>query len=191
VKAAERIAYVGVGSNLDPETNIVSVARRLTDEVRLLAVSTFYWTAAVGGAGQARFLNGAFAIGTVLPPAGLKLLLRRIEAEFGRVRGADRNAPRPIDLDILVYDDVIVEEGEVRLPHPEIEERAFLAVPLLELAPGIVLPGRPGPLAQCAVARATAGLDPAPGFTARLRAAVARARLTHAEERGNGQDPSC
>jgi len=187
----ERVAYLGVGSNIDPEANIISAARRLEDEMHLLSVSTFYWTAPVSGVGQSRFLNGAFAVGTALAPLTLRRTLREVEAEFGRVRSDDPHAARTLDLDILVYDDLVLEEGELRLPHPGIERYAFVAVPLLELAPGIVLPGRRTRLAEHPVVRAGAGLDADAEFTARLRGAVARARLAHAEGRGDGQGPSC
>ena len=146
------VAYVGLGSNLSPEANIPRALESLAKGVRLDALSTFRRTAPVGPAGQPPFVNGVARIRTDLAPRPFKFeVLRGIEARLGRRRGADKYAPRPIDLDLLLYGDLVVSEPDLVLPDPELRTRPFLAAALLELAPGLVLPvaGSPGePLAE-------------------------------------------
>jgi 2-amino-4-hydroxy-6-hydroxymethyldihydropteridine diphosphokinase len=135
----ERV-FVGVGSNIDPEANVRRALGLLAREVRVRAVSTFYRTPAIGDPGGPPFLDGVIEVSTTLPPRALKMdVLRRIEADLGRRRGPDRNAPRPIDLDLLLYGDRVEKDGLV-LPDPDITERPFLALALFELAPCLVLP---------------------------------------------------
>jgi dihydroneopterin aldolase/2-amino-4-hydroxy-6-hydroxymethyldihydropteridine diphosphokinase len=132
-------AYVALGSNIDPEANVRSAVRLLAARERVLAVSTFYWTEAIPP-GAPAFINGALALETRRRPRDLKLeVLRDIEARLGRIRTPDRNAPRPIDCDLLVYDDEVASEPDLALPSPDIEERAFVATPLFEIAPDLVL----------------------------------------------------
>src|SRR3990170_4754101 len=112
-------AFVAVGSNIDPETNVRRALLLLAREVRLLGISTFYQTKPIDRPDQPPFYNGVIEIETELPPGELKhSLLRRIERELGRVRTEDKHAPRAIDLDLLLYDDVTLEEEGLRLPDP-------------------------------------------------------------------------
>lgn len=155
-------AYIAVGSNIDPEHNVAAALERLGRRQRILAVSTFYWTPALGAAGAdapapaapaADFLNGVVAIETWLEPAELKRsVLQEIENELGRRRGPDRHAPRTIDLDLVLQGERVVSSEELTLPSPEILERPFVGLPLLELEPDLVLPGS-GPGAGPAAAR--------------------------------------
>jgi dihydroneopterin aldolase/2-amino-4-hydroxy-6-hydroxymethyldihydropteridine diphosphokinase len=143
-------AYVALGSNVDPEANVRAAVRLLAARERVLAASTFYWTEAIPP-GNPEFINGALALETRRRPLDLKLdVLRDIEARLGRIRTADRNAPRPIDCDLLAYGDEVASEpvGEgphqttrpgLALPSPDIEKRAFVAIPLLEIAPDLIL----------------------------------------------------
>jgi 2-amino-4-hydroxy-6-hydroxymethyldihydropteridine diphosphokinase len=146
------LAYIGLGSNVSPQANIPRALELLSQAVRLSALSTFYRTAPVGPSGQPPFVNGVAQVRTDLPPRPLKFeVLRRIEAALGRRRGPDKYAPRPIDLDVLLYGDLIVDEPDLVLPDPDLRTRPFLAAALLELAPAMVLPvaGSPGePLAE-------------------------------------------
>jgi 2-amino-4-hydroxy-6-hydroxymethyldihydropteridine diphosphokinase len=125
---------------------------RLAESVELTGISSFYRTAPVGPAGQPPFLNGVAQVRTDISPRALKFeVLRPIEAALGRRRGPDKYAPRPIDLDILLYGDLVVSEPDLVLPDPDLCERTFLAAALRELAPGLVPPisGTPGePLAE-------------------------------------------
>ncbi len=165
--------YLGVGSNLEPEANIPRALDLLRWLVRVDGISTFYRTDPVGPAGsegRPRFVNGVLGGRTRLTPAKLKAGLRRIEADLGRRRTADRYAPRTIDLDILLYDN-LVQAGDVTVPDPAIQERPFLAVPLAELEPGLVLPGSGRRISEVAAALAAeaAKMEPLPSFTTSLR----------------------
>ncbi len=162
-------AFIGVGANLDPEAHILQALRRLRALVRLERLSTFYRTPPLTHPAQPPFINGVVEVETDFTPHGLKYdVLREIEAELGRERGGDRYAPRPIDLDLLLYDQLVLDEDGVRLPDPEIPRRAFIAIPLCELAPALKLPDTGLPICQAAAALSTVGLTPLPDFTAAL-----------------------
>ncbi len=135
-------AYVGIGSNVEPEKNIPSSLRALSEHSRLTGVSTFYLTRTLGSGDDPPFYNGAARVETDLPPREFKFdVLKKIEDDLGRVRGRDRYAPRTIDLDLVLYDSLVVREPGLVLPDPDVVTRAFLAMPLLELDPSLVLPG--------------------------------------------------
>ena len=135
-------AFLGVGSNIDPMDNVPRAIRLLGQQVHILAISTFYRTKALGPTEYPSFINGVIEIETEVPALDLKYgLLRPIERELGRHRSSDRNAPRTIDLDLLVYGEQSIHSQELVLPAPEIAERSFLAIPLSELAPDLIPPG--------------------------------------------------
>lgn len=162
-------AYVAVGSNIEPEQNIVKALDRLQERVPVTAVSTVYRTEPVGRLEQPAFLNGVWKILTPLPPRTLKFeVLRLIEAALGRVRSEDRYAPRTIDLDVLLYGNAVIHEPDLEIPDPDLRQRPFLAAALLELAPGLVLPDTGEALHELVKAQA-AGVKPAVEFTKRLR----------------------
>ena len=166
----EHLVFVGIGSNIDPEENIACALERLSRQTAIEAVSTFYRTAPVGRPEQPPFLNGAARLRTTLDAATLKSeVLCGIESALGRVRTADACAPRTIDLDILLFDSAIIEEPGLRVPDPGIRERPFVAVPLLELVPDLVLPDTGEKLAGLSCARRREGLIPADAFTESLR----------------------
>jgi 2-amino-4-hydroxy-6-hydroxymethyldihydropteridine diphosphokinase len=135
-------AYLSLGSNIDPERNIEAALKRLADHGPVLAVSTIWETAPVGFTAQANFLNGAVVIETELSAAELKhQVLRSIEDELGRVRdAANKNGPRTIDLDIILFNEAVLEVDGKPIPSPELLERAFVALPLAEIAPDYVHP---------------------------------------------------
>jgi 2-amino-4-hydroxy-6-hydroxymethyldihydropteridine diphosphokinase len=150
--------FIGIGSNIDPEKNIRQALRRLAQAVRLTAISTFYREPALERPREPAFYNGVVAVETDSPPARLKQdLLRKIETDLGRHRSSDKFASRPIDLDLLLYDDCVISDDELTLPDPDILERAFVAIPLCELAPDLMLPGFGLPV--CRVADRFAGED--------------------------------
>jgi 2-amino-4-hydroxy-6-hydroxymethyldihydropteridine diphosphokinase len=137
-------AYVGLGANLGKKEETLRQAVALlaaADGVDVLAVSELRETDPVGVVDQPRFLNGAVAIETTLPPRELLDSLLRIERELGRVRGEERWGPRTVDLDLLLYGDQIVDEPGLRVPHPRIHERRFVLEPLAELDPELEIPG--------------------------------------------------
>jgi 2-amino-4-hydroxy-6-hydroxymethyldihydropteridine diphosphokinase len=142
-------AFIGVGSNIEPAKNVQAAIRLLTARARIVAISTVYSTEPEGRPCQPPFYNCVVEIRTDAPPAVLKEeLLRRIEADLGRVRTEDRFAPRPIDLDLILYDDLVLETDDITLPAPEIAHRSFLVMALCELAPELVLPGSHLPLTR-------------------------------------------
>ena len=149
------VAYVGLGANIGPrEVTLLRAVDLLAeaDDVEVLAVSQLRETDPVGMVNQPRFLNGAARIDTSLPPRMLLELLLRIEQCLGRVR-EERWGPRTVDLDLLVYGDVTVDEPGLRVPHPRLHERRFALEPLAELDPELVVPG------LGAVSSALAALD--------------------------------
>jgi dihydroneopterin aldolase/2-amino-4-hydroxy-6-hydroxymethyldihydropteridine diphosphokinase len=134
--------FIGVGSNIDPEQNVLRALQMLGREARIVAISTFYRTEPEKRPEQPQFVNGVVEIHTDVPPEVLKRdVLRRIEHDLGRRRSEDAYAARTIDLDILVYDDIVSETDDMRIPDPDIADRPFLAIPLYELAPQLILPG--------------------------------------------------
>lgn len=134
--------FISMGSNLGDR---VEMLRRGLDELdqlgetQVVRLSSIYDTEPVGEVDQPRFLNAVVMIETELEPRVLLWNLLLIERRLGRVR-TRRWGPRPLDLDILVYDDVVVDEPDLTIPHPLMHERAFVLVPLAELAPGLVHP---------------------------------------------------
>jgi len=166
-------AFVSVGSNIEPEANIEEALRRLASRVQVVGVSTFYHSEPVGPPGQPPFLNGVVEVRTDLPARDLKFgVLRRIEAELGRVRTADTYAPRRIDLDLLIYDECVTASRELTLPDPDITSRPFLAVPLGELAPDLVLPGDGRTMGEVAAEHAGHGMSQAAAYSAKVRESV-------------------
>jgi 2-amino-4-hydroxy-6-hydroxymethyldihydropteridine diphosphokinase len=137
------IAYLGLGSNLgDRRANLDAAVRRLRAEpgLRVVAVSGKYETAPVDcPPGSGDYLNAAVAVETDRTPHELIKLLLRIEHQFGRIRTGP-NSPRTLDLDLLLYDDRVINSPELIVPHPRLHERAFVLVPLGEIAAGAVHP---------------------------------------------------
>jgi 2-amino-4-hydroxy-6-hydroxymethyldihydropteridine diphosphokinase len=166
-------AYIALGSNIDPEGNLLAALRLLCRRARLIALSAFYRTPALDRPEQPPFYNGVAAVDTDLSPHELKFgVLRAIESELGRQRTDDRFAARPIDLDLVLYGDLVLCEADFCLPDPELLRRPFLAHPLLELAPDLVLPGTSLTLREAAARLSRLDLEPLPEYTARVRREV-------------------
>lgn len=138
------LAYVGLGANLgDRETTIRRAVELLDAEpgIRVAAVSSLRETEPVGPVDQPRFLNGACAVVTELSAWDLLARMLAIERELGRDRRAGlRFGPRPIDLDLLLYGEEVVEEPGLNVPHPRLAERRFALEPLAELDAELALP---------------------------------------------------
>ena len=163
-------AFIGVGSNIEPERNIRDALRRLAESVRIVSVSTFYQEPAIGRLEDPDFYNGVIAIETDLPPRILKNdLLRGIEAAVGRRRNGDKYGPRPIDLDLLLYGDVVLSSPDLTLPDPDIFKRAFIAIPLQEIEPDLVLPDSGLPIGRVVEELPPHPMQPLPEFTGQLR----------------------
>lgn len=136
------LAYVGLGGNLgDARARILEAFSALAriPQTRLLRRSRLYRTRPWGIAGQPDFVNAAAELDTRLAPRELLDALLAIERAHGRVRDADRWGPRTLDLDLLACGDLRVDEPGLALPHPRIGERAFVLLPLAELAPQLRL----------------------------------------------------
>ena len=137
-------AYVGLGSNLQGPTRQLENAFELLAGIprtRLIRKSSLYCSAPFGGVEQPDFINAAAALMTRLAAAELLRELQRIEDEQGRERGDVRWGPRILDLDLLVYSDQKIDEQNLIIPHPGIGERNFVLLPLVEVAPGLNIPG--------------------------------------------------
>ncbi len=138
------LAYVGVGSNLDGPQRQVAQALGELDGIpgtRVVKRSSLYRSAPVGYAAQPEFVNAVAALDTTLDPEALLGELQAIEARHGRSRSFP-NAPRSLDLDLLLYGEAEQHTARLTLPHPRMHERAFVLKPLLELEPEIAIPGR-------------------------------------------------
>ena len=154
------LAYIGLGSNLptrfgDPEATIRYAVGllELGPGIDVVAISTLRETDPVGLEDQPQFVNGAAALETTFEPQLLLYRLLAVERQLGRERDGPRFGPRTIDLDLLLYDDLVLDEPGLTLPHPRLHERRFALEPLAELAPDLVVPGH-GPVREL-----LAGLD--------------------------------
>ena len=132
--------YLGLGSNMgNRQRNLDMALDLLSQRLRVEQVSSIYDTEPVGNINQPRFLNLVCQVYTRLAPIELLALAKGIESKLGRAPGK-ANAPRPIDMDILFYGDQIIETPELVIPHPRLTERAFVLIPLAEIAPDLVHP---------------------------------------------------
>jgi 2-amino-4-hydroxy-6-hydroxymethyldihydropteridine diphosphokinase len=143
-----RTGYLGLGSNVgDPRANLQAAVEALEDHgVQVLASSSVYETEPVGEVlDQPDFLNACLRIATDLEPLELLDVCKAVEADLGRITQGDgyvRHGPRPIDVDVLLLGDVEMRSERLNLPHEEVTSRRFVLVPLLELDPGLRVPGR-------------------------------------------------
>jgi 2-amino-4-hydroxy-6-hydroxymethyldihydropteridine diphosphokinase len=143
VKRGRVLAYVGLGGNLGERRSYLERAVELLGRqpgIRVLRVSPFRETDPVGYLDQPRFLNGAVAIETYLPPRELLERLLAVERALGRERTGPRFGPRTIDLDLLLYGDETINEPGLVVPHPRLAERRFVLEPLADLDPQLALP---------------------------------------------------
>jgi 2-amino-4-hydroxy-6-hydroxymethyldihydropteridine diphosphokinase len=133
--------YLGLGSNLgNREANLRAALRGLWRMGRVEAVSSLYETEPVSGPPQPPYLNAACRFETGLEPRPLLRFLQSLEHELGRRPGGERWGPRPIDLDVLLYEDRLLDEGDLVVPHPRLAERPFVLAPLAEIAADVKHP---------------------------------------------------
>lgn len=142
---SERVeAFIGLGSNLDgPAERVAAAIEALSglSGTRVIAQSPLYGSTPMGPRDQPDYVNAVVQIRTELAPHVLLDALQRIEAGAGRDRSGERWGPRTLDLDLLLHGEVRCRDERLTLPHPGIAERAFVLVPLADIAPGLVLPG--------------------------------------------------
>ena len=159
-------AFIGVGSNIDPAENVRNAIRLLSKEEHILGISTVYQTQPEGGLNQPAYYNCVVEIETKTSPEDLKYkVLRKIEKDLGRKRSKDKYAARTIDLDLILYDDLELKTDELTLPDPHIASRPYLAVPLNELNPELVLPGSGLHVKELASSLSREGMQPLPDYT--------------------------
>lgn len=140
---AGQVAYIGLGSNLaEPQTQVLHALQALEGlpQTRVLARSSLYRSAPVGYLDQPDFINAVAQVETILSPRELLDALLALEHECGRTREF-RNAPRTLDLDLLLYGELQHHEHGLTVPHPQMHLRAFVLQPLLEIAPDCAIPG--------------------------------------------------
>ncbi|MEJ2110427.1 MAG: 2-amino-4-hydroxy-6-hydroxymethyldihydropteridine diphosphokinase, partial [Acidobacteriota bacterium] len=140
-------AYIGVGSNIDPEENIPKALHLLSEEVLVDGTSTFYRTRPLNNRNQPEYRNGVWRVLTGYPRSTLKnKILRNVEKVLKRIRSKDKYASRTIDLDLLLYGDGVVEDRTSPIPDPDIYQRQFIAAALFELDPFLRLPDTKTPI---------------------------------------------
>lgn len=136
-------AFIGLGSNLqDPAQQLQSALKALasTEGITQVTASPFYRSVAIGPGEQPDYVNAVAALNTKLTPIALLEALQAIEQSHGRVRGALRWTARTLDLDLLLFDDVVIESERLTVPHPQMANRNFVLRPLWDLAPDLILP---------------------------------------------------
>src|SRR5262245_42759613 len=151
--AGESIAYIALGSNLgdrDRHLRAAVDALRALRGVRDVVASRVYETDPVGPGEQRAYLNAVVRVSTDLAPRDLLDRLLEIERSEGRARGPVRNAPRTLDLDLLLYGGRQIDEPGLIVPHPRMAQRAFVLEPLCDLAPDLVIPGASAPVSALA-----------------------------------------
>lgn len=155
-------AFIGLGANLGDARGAVEAAIRALGALpgtRLLSRSRLYRTPPWGPVPQPDYVNAVARVSTALPPLELLDHLLGIERAFGRDRSrAPHWGPRTLDLDVLLYGDAVIDEPGLRVPHPRLHERAFVVVPLHEVAPALTIPGQ-GALADLHAAMAGADIE--------------------------------
>ncbi len=168
-------AFVAVGSNIDPESNVLEALCLLAGFCGVTGISTVYRTEAVGRPGRPPYYNCVVRVDTELPPVEFKnSVLRRIEDELGRVRSGDRFDDRTIDLDLILFGSATISLPSLTIPDPEILQRPYLALPLSELAPGLTIPGSGKSVSELAASMSRSGMEPLTDYTELIRCEVVR-----------------
>jgi len=153
-------AYIALGSNLQSPEEQVSNALAELDSItgtKLIKASSLYRTAPIGYDNQPDFINAVAEIETSLPPLDLLHALLALETTYGRERPFP-NAPRVLDLDLLTYEDIVLNSETLTLPHPRMHERGFVMIPLAEIAPDLVI-GQHGKITKLAQDYANQGVE--------------------------------
>jgi 2-amino-4-hydroxy-6-hydroxymethyldihydropteridine diphosphokinase len=162
MSSATNLAYLSLGSNIEPERNLPAAVKLLAQYGYVRAVSSVWQTEPVGFAEQPNFLNAAVLLETALSAQALREeAITRIEELLGRVRTENKNAPRTIDIDIMLFNHDILQIGQRHIP-ADILERPFVAIPLVEIAPDYVHPEIGQTCKQIAQRLPVTGMTPRP-----------------------------
>lgn len=165
------IAFLALGSNIQPEKNIIDALRRLSKHVKILRISTVYRTEPLLGRPEPDFYNCVVKIETDLEPYKLKHdVFRVIEDKLGRKRTEDKYASRTIDIDIILYGNLQIARENLTVPDPEISKRPFLAVPLHEIDANLTVPGVNKPIKEIAAKFKNHKMTPLDEYTKTVRA---------------------
>jgi len=136
-------AWIGVGANLDePKIQVSSAIEHLNklEHVNVDESSSLYQTEPIGNKDQPDFINAVVRVSTKLDPLDMLHQMFKIESEFGRVRDGSQNSPRRLDLDLLIYGELVINSTELILPHPRMKDRLFVLEPLRELEGNFDIP---------------------------------------------------
>ncbi len=136
---------ISAGSNINPLVNIPKAIEKITSELQILKISKFYETSAIDASGKeihdSKFINFAILIETELDPISLKFdILRGIEKSLGRIRSDDKYIPRPIDLDVIYYGDLVIDEDNICIPDPHAIDFAHIAIPVNDIVSEYIHP---------------------------------------------------
>jgi 2-amino-4-hydroxy-6-hydroxymethyldihydropteridine diphosphokinase len=163
-------AFIGVGSNINPAENVRNAIQLLSKKVNILGISTVYQTQPEEGLKQPQYYNCVVEIETNLSAEELKYkVLRKIEKDLGRKRSRDKYASRTIDLDLILYNDLVLKNDDFILPDPQIASRPYLAIPLCELNPELALPGSGLCIKELASSLSREGMQPLYDYTENLK----------------------
>jgi dihydroneopterin aldolase/2-amino-4-hydroxy-6-hydroxymethyldihydropteridine diphosphokinase len=145
------IAFLSLGSNIEPSRNIFDAVRLLSSHVKVLRSSRVYLTDPLFGKSQPAYWNCVIKIETNIEPGKLKSdVLKTTEEKLARKRTKDKYAPRTIDIDLILYDKEHLSTANLTIPEPQIRERPFLAIPLYEIDPNLLLPDTNEPIKKIA-----------------------------------------
>jgi 2-amino-4-hydroxy-6-hydroxymethyldihydropteridine diphosphokinase len=145
------LVYFSLGSNINPAIHLKNALENLDEKYGLESASHIYETSPVGGGkNNPNFWNMVAAVETVDNPAEIRRWIAQLEKKEGRKKTKDSNAARTLDVDLILWKSLVLREKVFSLPHPDIGTKAFVLFPLLEIAPGLSLPGSGKPLIELA-----------------------------------------
>ena len=157
---ADHIVYLALGSNVGNRlANLKAAINSLPPQMEVKAKSKVYETPPWGFANQEKFLNQVLKVDTYVEPEPLLKHLKRLEVALGRVN-TFQNGPRLIDIDILFYDDLVLETPTIVIPHPRLHERGFVLMPLMDIAPDLIHPVKKQSIRQLVAYSDVSGIVP-------------------------------
>lgn len=168
-------AILSLGSNIEPERNILEAVTLLSKQAKIVKISTVYLTEPLDGKNQPKYYNCAIEIETEMEPQKLKReVLKPIEKGMHRKRTRDKHANRTIDIDLVLYGNNHASTKDLTIPDPEIQNRPFLAIPIFELEPDLILPEINKPIKEIADRFKSHTMTPLQSYTANLRRRIGK-----------------